>query len=63
MIIRKAFRYRLKPKGTQFKNFANFAGACRYIYNRGLEERKTAYEQNQKTLSYFEQNIALTKLK
>jgi len=63
MIIRKAFRYRLKPKGTQFKDFANFSGACRYIYNRGLEERKTAYEQGQKSLSYFEQNIALTKFK
>ncbi len=63
MIIRKAFRYRLKPKGIQFRDFANFSGSCRYIYNKGLEERKTAYQQDQKTLSYFEQNIALTKLK
>lgn len=63
MIIRKAFFYRLKPKSDQLKRFTNFSGACRYIYNRGLEERKKTYESEQKTLKYFDQNKALTKLK
>lgn len=63
MIIRKAFFYRLKPKKSQFIQFANFSGACRYIYNRGLDQRKKAYEEEKKTLSYFDQNLALTKLK
>lgn len=63
MIIRKAFRYRLKPKKEQLGAFANFSGACRYIYNRGLEERKKMYEQHKKGISYYEQNNTLTKLK
>ncbi len=63
MIIRKAFFYRLKPKKPQRTQLANFSGACRYIYNRGLEERKKAYEEKSKPLTYFEQNIELTKFK
>lgn len=63
MIIRKAFFYRLKPKKSQLFQLANFAGACRYIYNKGLEERKKAYEEESLSLRYFDQNRNLTKLK
>lgn len=63
MIIRKAFRYRLKPSKEQLQAFVNFSGACRYIYNRGLAERKQAYEQNGKGITYYEQNNACAKLK
>jgi putative transposase len=63
MIIKKAFFYRLKPKKAQLMQFANFSGACRYIYNRGLEERKKAYEEENKSLRYFDQNLELTRLK
>ena len=63
MIIRSAFLFRLKPKKSQLAQLAQFSGACRYIYNRGLEERKKAYEENKQSLTYYEQNIALTTLK
>ncbi|MCB1082536.1 MAG: helix-turn-helix domain-containing protein, partial [Chlamydiia bacterium] len=52
MIIRSAFLFRLKPKKSQLAQLAQFSGACRYIYNRGLEERKKAYEENKQSLTY-----------
>ena len=63
MIIRKAFKYRLKLTSEQKKQCASFAGACRFVYNRGLAQRKQAYEEHKKTISYFEQNKELTPLK
>jgi putative transposase len=63
MLIKKAFKYRLKPTSSQENLFAQFAGAARFIYNWGLDKRKTTYEQTGKTLSYFEQNNAIALLK
>lgn len=63
MIIRKAFRYRLKPGREQKHKLTNFAGACRFVYNRGLANRKEQYEKAGKSVSYYEQNVELTQLK
>ena len=63
MIIRKAFKYKLKPRAEQKQQFASFAGACRYVYNRGLAQRKQAYQENKQNISYYEQNKELTLLK
>ena len=63
MIIRRAFKYRLKPTPSQREKFLQFAGARRFAFNRGLDERKKTYEATGKNLSYFEQNIELTSLK
>ena len=63
MIVRKAFRFRLKPTSEQRQTLSCFAGACRFVYNRGLERRKRLYEEESKSMSYYEQNIELTQLK
>lgn len=42
---------------------SQFAGACRWVYNRGLAARKSAWEDHKKTLSLFDQNKELTILK
>ena len=63
MIVRKAFRYRLKPTSGQRQTLSCFAGACRFVYNRGLAERKRLYEEENKSVSYYEQNVELTQLK
>ena len=63
MIVRKAFRFRLKPKTKDHQQLVNFAGSCRYIYNWGLEQRKKTFESEGKGLSYYDQNVHLTKLK
>jgi len=63
MIVRKSFQFRLKPKAADRHHLANFSGSCRYIYNWGLEQRKKTFESEGKGLSYYDQNVLLTKLK
>jgi putative transposase len=63
MLIKRAFKFKLKPTSTQRKAFLRFAGARRWIFNRGLDQRKKAFETTGKSPSYFEQNKELTTLK
>lgn len=63
MLLKKGFKYRLEPTIGQRQLFAQFAGATRFLYNRGLEQRKTAYEKEGKSLRHFEQNNELVALK
>src|ERR1700730_18357361 len=63
MLLKKGFKYRLDPTNGQRPLFAQFAGASRFLYNHGLERRKTLYEKEGKTITYFEQNNELVSLK
>jgi len=63
MILKRAFKFKLKPSALQIENFLRFAGARRFVFNRGLDQRQKAYETTGKNLSNFEQNKELTQLK
>lgn len=63
MLLKKGCKYRLEPTIGQRELFAQFAGASRFLYNRGLEQRKTIYEKEGKSITYFEQNNELITLK
>lgn len=63
MLIKKAFRFRLRPNRKMASLLFQFAGACRWIHNRGLAKRNQAWEQDNKTISLFEQNNELVSLK
>jgi putative transposase len=63
MIIKRAFKFKLKPISSQRDQFLQFAGARRYVFNRGLDQRKKAFEATGKSPSYFDQNKELTFLK
>lgn len=63
MLLKKGFKYRLDPTKGQRELFAQFAGASRFLYNRGLEQRKSIYEQTGKSITYYEQNNELVVLK
>ncbi len=63
MLLKKGFKYRLSPTKGQRGLFAQFAGASRFLFNRGLERRKAAYEQDGRSIQYFEQNNELVTLK
>jgi putative transposase len=43
MLIRKANTYRLYPTPAQERQMAQFAGACRFVYNLALEQRAEWY--------------------
>ena len=49
--------------GNKRKASKRIAGACRTVYNWGLERRKEHYAEHGKTLPYAAQNLELTALK
>jgi transposase len=63
MKARRAYRFRLEPTPQQEEGLRRIAGACRAVYNGGLERRKEHYAQYEETLPYAAQNAELTELK
>ena len=56
MIIKRAFKFKLKLTAAQQETLLRFAGARRWVFNRGLDLRQKAFEKTGKSPSYFEQN-------
>ena len=61
--MRRSYKYRLYPTKDQKKKIEFILERCRLLYNRLLEERILAYEQDGKTLSYFDQQNSLLERK
>ncbi len=63
MLIRKTFKFRLKPRPKELDLLLQFAGARRWVYNRGLAQRKEAFEKRKERITLFDQNNELVLLK
>ena len=63
MQIRKSFQFRLRPTKKQARALQAQLDECRWLYNAMLEQRKTAYEQQQASVSKYQQHNLLPKLK
>lgn len=63
MIFTKTFKFRLRPNKEKENLFAQFAGACRWVYNRALHQRNKLWEQEKRSISVFAQNNELVFLK
>lgn len=50
----KVFRFRLKPTKAQIAKLNEQLELCRWVYNETLAMRKNAYEQEERSVSYFE---------
>jgi len=59
----KMFQYRLYPNKAQLKKLESTLEECRWLYNHLLEKRKTAYEQDGKGLSCYQQQATYPILK
>ena len=59
----KAFKYRIYPNQEQVEMFKEHFGATRFVYNWGLEKKTEAYQQESKTLSFFDLVTELKQLK
>ena len=59
----KAYLYRIYPTKEQEVLIQKTFGCVRFVYNHFLNDRITEYKENGKSLSFFEQNRALTDLK
>lgn len=52
MTRRQAFKFELMPTPGQEAKMRQFAGCCRYTYNKALELQQKSYSENKKHLSY-----------
>jgi putative transposase len=63
MLIRKSFRYRLYPNADQQKKLAVQFGHARFVWNWGLNLRKTTYTETGQGISYNQLAGKLVELK
>jgi putative transposase len=50
-ILRKAYRFRLRPTQAQERVMLRIAGARRFVWNWALARRKAYYAEHGKTIS------------
>ncbi len=63
MLIRKAFKYRLKTNQQIESKMAQFAGCCRFVWNKALALQKERLEAGEYCLPYPEMAAELLKWK
>jgi putative transposase len=63
VIFTKTFKFRLRPNREKASLCAQFAGASRWVYNRGLDQRNTLWQEQKRCISHFDQNDELVLLK
>ncbi len=61
MLIQRANIYRLEPTAEQADAFTQWVGACRFVYNIALEQRRTWGKSHR--LSYNQQQAEITHLR
>ena len=59
----RAYKYRINPTKEQKVLIEKHLWCCRFVWNTFLGERKRAYEEEWKTLTYYDNAEALTQLK
>ena len=52
MLRLQAFKFELQPGGEQLRNLRQFAGSCRFVYNKGLALNLERYEKKEQRLGY-----------
>lgn len=60
MELTRTFQFRLEPTGAQHGQITRFVGACRWVWNKALEEQKRLLELGESTVSYGEMCAWLT---
>ena len=59
----KSLKYRIRPTRKQERLLQQTLDECRWLYNHFLEQRKTAWEEQQKSINYHAQAVLIPKLK
>ena len=63
MILKKNFTYLIEPNKSKKVFLFQFAGAKRWIFNWGLQQRKESWEKDKTKITLYEQNNELVNLK
>ena len=61
--IFKSFKFRIDPTNEQKDLISKHFGACRFVFNRYLNNRKETYLEEKKSLNYYDNANDLTILK
>jgi len=59
----KAIKVRIYPNNTQQEYLSKLFGCSRFVYNKALDYKKTAYEQDKTNISYNQLSQYITNLK
>lgn len=59
----RTYKYRIYPTKNQRAKLGSILDECRWLYNYFLEQRKSAYEKEKKSLSHYDQMAQLPVLK
>jgi putative transposase len=51
---RQGFQFELLPNGQETRQLRQFAGSCRFVYNKALASNTQRYEKKEKRLGYAE---------
>ena len=62
-VIKYTYKFRLEPTQEQQTLLNKHFGSVRWTYNYFLNQRKTEYLNNKKSLNYYDQSAELTKIK
>lgn len=62
-MIKRTYKYRLKPTKAQQTLFEDWLYLCRWLYNYFLEQRKNAYEKDKTRITCYDQIKQIPKLK
>ena len=46
MLLRKAFKLKIKPNGEQIRKIKQFCGCCRFVFNRALAWQNEQYQKD-----------------
>jgi putative transposase len=60
-VLLKTYKYKVYPTRKQITALDDMISKHRWLYNEALGQRKTAYEERQESVSYFQQSAWLTK--
>ena len=52
MLRLQAYKFELRPNAQQLRNLRQFAGSCRFVYNKALALNVQRYEKKEKPLGY-----------
>jgi putative transposase len=61
--VKRAFKYRIYPTDEQAAELSRTFGCVRLVYNMALEERTTAWYDEQRRISYVQSSARLTEWK
>lgn len=63
MIVQSSYKYKLKTKSNIDKQFSQYAGSCRFVWNHFLYLQKQCLEAGEKLYNYNQLSSQLTALK